>query len=289
MSKPIQTPIACTKHSSRYDLSSNASFQVKPSLSAKNINAGYDKKLILHDISVDITQGSITALIGPNGAGKTTLLNILAGDLSPKSGQVSLNGRDITAFSAHELSDIRAVLPQSSALSFPFTVYEIVRLGVRDQRNRQATDEVVLEALEEADLAGYGNRLFQQLSGGEQQRVHLARVLAQIHPSHGHKPQLLFLDEPTANLDLRHQYRTMALARRFAQSGGAVIAILHDLNLTAAYADEIILLAGGRLIAKDRPAAVMTPSLLEHAFQAYPRFYHDAHETPFLLPPLTGA
>lgn len=255
-------------------------------LQAHAVAAGYGRRTILEDVSLSFRSGAITVLAGPNGAGKSTLLNVLCGDLAPVRGRVELCGADISRQPPYELAERRAVLPQSSALSFPYTVYEIVRLGLRDQSDRALTDRNVQAVLEEADLAGYGGRRFQELSGGEQQRVHIARVLAQLIPVGGRSPQVLFLDEPTASLDLRHQYRTMDIARRFARKGGVAVVVLHDLNLAAAHADNLIMLANGSVLAAGSPAQTLTPEILEQAYGAAPRVGHDAHGIPFILPPI---
>lgn len=251
-----------------------------------NIAAGYGRRTVLQGVSLAFPAGAITVLAGPNGAGKSTLLNVLCGDLAPMSGLVELCGVEMTRLRPFQLAALRAVLPQSSALSFPYTVYEIVRMGLQDQSDQAVTDRNVAAVLEEADLTGYGGRRFQELSGGEQQRVHIARVLAQLIPVGDRAPQVLFLDEPTASLDLRHQYRTMEIARRFAAAGGVVVAVLHDLNLAAAYADELVLLAEGGVLAAGSPAQALTPERLQKTYNAVPRLRVDERGVPFILPPV---
>lgn len=257
-------------------------------LRAIGIEAGYGRDVVLRDITLDLATGTVTVLIGSNGAGKSTLLNVLAGDLPPRQGRVELDGADIATLRAADLAELRAVLPQGSPLSFPYTVYEIVRLGLRDQSDPAETDRAVHDVLTQADLEGYGARRFQQLSGGEQQRVHIARVLAQLRPVGGKVPVALFLDEPTTSLDLKHQYKAMEIARGFARAGGTVVAVLHDLNLASAHADELAILADGRLLAKGSPREVLTSDILRRTFDATPRLNTDERDIPFILPPISG-
>ncbi len=167
-----------------------------------------------------------------------------------------------------ELASLRGVLPQSANLSFPFTVHEVVRLGLTTGIQTGAdSGSRVDQALAAVDLQGFGGRFYQELSGGEQQRVQLARVLTQVwEPVFEGKPRCLFLDEPISSLDIRHQLQIMQIARRYAEAGGGVIAILHDLNLTAHFADHVVLMSGGRVHASGHPHAVLTPSNLEAVY-----------------------
>jgi len=226
--------------------------------------------LVIHDLSVRLGHrevltgidliacaGEVTAIIGPNGSGKTTLMRAITGELAAAGG-LSLNGRDIRATSAAVMATLRAVLAQATPLAFPFTVAEIVRLGA-EVGGSPPTARVIEHALARVDLAGYGARLYQQLSGGEQQRVHLARVLAQAGAPVGPEgPRWLLLDEPVSALDIGHQMMVMRLARDFAAEGGGVVAVLHDLNLTARFADRVLLLAEGRVAACGTPVEVLT-------------------------------
>lgn len=236
-------------------------------LTARNIHVRLGRTAILHGIDIQAAKDHFTVIIGPNGSGKTTLLRALTGEIG-FTGEVRLNGVDIASARPLELASLRGVLPQSATLSFPFTVHEVVRLGLTAgvQAGIDAGARIG-EALAAVDMDGYGGRFYQELSGGEQQRVQLARVLAQVwEPVFDGKPRFLFLDEPISSLDIRHQLQIMQIARRYAEAGGGVIAILHDLNLTAHFADHVVLMNRGRVHASGDPQTVLTPSNLETVY-----------------------
>ncbi|MFC1404452.1 MULTISPECIES: heme ABC transporter ATP-binding protein [Streptacidiphilus] len=200
-------------------------------------------RTVLDRIDLRIRAGELLALLGPNGAGKSSLLALLAGDLAPTAGRVLLRGRPLDSYRPAELALHRALLPQASPLSFPFPAGEVVRMGRAPWAgisSPEQDDAAVARALAEADAAAFTDRPYTDLSGGERARVALARVLAQQAP-------LLLLDEPTAALDLRHQELVLRTARARAAAGDAVVVVLHDLGLAAAYADRLALLHGGGL------------------------------------------
>ena len=249
---------------------------------ARDIVAGPGRRGVLHRLSFRAEAGQVTAIIGPSGAGKSTLLKVLSCD-QPFRGEVTLNGRDIRGAPPAEMARQRAVLPQATPMAFPFTVAEVVRLGLHEA---MALPHVVAQALGRVGLAGREAALFQELSGGEQQRVHLARVLAQVWaPVTGGVPRWLLLDEPVSSLDIKHQLQIMDVARQFADAGGGVIAVLHDLNLAAMYADQILALRQGRLAGCGRPADVLTDALLTELFDCALRVgVLPAPAIPFVLP-----
>ncbi len=255
-------------------------------LNAQNIKVQIGKKDILHGVSITAKPGEVTAIVGHNGSGKTTLMRALTGDVS-YTGTVTLNGRDLQTLSPEDQAEIRGVLPQASALSFPFQVIEVVEIGLRQANG---TGTTARHALAQVGLSGYENRLYQELSGGEQQRVHLARVMAQVSaPIVDDAPRWLFLDEPVSALDIAHQLQVMDLARSFARSGGGVLAIMHDLNLTAFYADHMVLLSKGDLLAKGTPAEVMQDDILSQAYGCQLSVgVAPPPGTPFLLPQMAG-
>ena len=230
-------------------------------LTVRDLSVRLGRRDVLTGIDLTAREGEVTAIIGPNGSGKTTLMRAITGEL-PSTGGLALNGRDIRSTPPPLMATMRAVLAQSTPLSFPFTVAEVVRLGAEAGGTTNAA-AIIERSLARVDLAGYGGRLFQQLSGGEQQRVHLARVLAQAGSAVGPDgPRWLLLDEPVSSLDIGHQLMVMRLARAFAAEGGGVVAVLHDLNLTAAHADRVLLLQDGQVTAQGTPAEVLTPARL---------------------------
>ena len=236
-------------------------------LEARNLNVRLGKTDILHGIDMSAAKDEFTVIIGPNGSGKTTLLRALTGEIK-FDGDVHLNGVDISRARPLDLASLRGVLPQSATLSFPFTVHEVVRLGLTSGiQNGVDVPARIRQALAAVDMEGFGGRLYQELSGGEQQRVQLARVLTQVwDPVFEGQPRCLFLDEPISSLDIKHQLQIMQIARRYADAGGGVIAILHDLNLTAHFADHVVLMSRGQVHACGDPREVLTPSNLEAVY-----------------------
>jgi iron complex transport system ATP-binding protein len=206
------------------------------------------------------------------------LLQILCGDLQPTSGQVSLDGRELQTWSKQALARKRAVMPQETLLSFSFEAGEVVMMGrhpVNGGRTSQSDEAIVERSMQDTESLQFRQQRFPTLSGGEKSRVTLARVLAQQSP-------LIFLDEPTASLDPRHQHLVMALARAVADRGGSVLAVLHDLNLASLYADQVLLLRGGQMQADGPPQTVLTAETLETVFDS--RFSVTQH--PHLPRPL---
>ncbi|MEZ7153779.1 heme ABC transporter ATP-binding protein [Streptomyces sp. MAD19A] len=216
---------------------------------------------VLHGVDVAVRAGEVLALVGPNGAGKSTLLGALAADIAPAGGVVRIHGRPVSDWSAPELALRRAVLPQSSALSFPFSVEEVVRMGRAPWAAPDPEDDeaAVAGAMAATEVTAFAARPFSALSGGERARVALARVLAQRTP-------LLMLDEPTAALDLRHQELVLRLCRERARAGDAVVVVLHDLGLAAAYAHRVAVLRAGRVAADGPPEEIFTASLLSEVY-----------------------
>jgi len=261
-------------------------------IKVENLSVRLNGRPILHGISFTAKPGQLTAVIGPNGSGKSTLLKAMCRDHA-YDGQISIGGRDLASMSLVEAATLRAVLPQSSALPFPFTVREVVSLGLSAGRPGIAIDKLrrLPElALDAVDLTGFGGRFYGELSGGEQQRVQLARVLCQVWlPVLDGQPRYLFLDEPVSSLDVKHQLMIMDVARRFAEAGGGVIAILHDLNLAAMYADHIVAIRAGRVAGSGAPAAVLTDSLIADVFDCPMRVNITPNPgMPFVLPQSAG-
>jgi iron complex transport system ATP-binding protein len=254
----------------------------------KNVSVDIGSKRIVSGVSFAAEAGEVTAIVGPNGSGKTTLLKAISGEWAYR-GSIMLGGRELTSMKLWEMAGLRAVLPQAATLSFPFTVLEIVRLGLTSGRSGvtgSALELLAEEALERVDLSGFAGRFYQELSGGEQQRVQLARVLCQVwQPVLDGKPRFLLLDEPVSSLDIKHQLIIMNIARDFAMAGGGVIAILHDLNLTAMFADRIVMMHNGQAEASGKPAEVLVDERISRVFECGLKVgVTPAAGAPFVLP-----
>jgi|AraplaMF_Col_mMF_1032025.scaffolds.fasta_scaffold11864_3 iron complex transport system ATP-binding protein len=219
-------------------------------LEARDVHLHYGERRVLQAVNLRAQPGRVLALIGPNGAGKSSLLGVLAGALQPSVGAATLDGVALERWPATELARRRAMLSQRVQLGFGFRTEEVAMLGRSPHgatSSRSADGRIVEEALKAAGAWSLFGRNYLELSGGEQQRVQLARVLAQIWDCRD-APGWLLLDEPEAGLDIAHQHELLAQARQLAGQGFGVIAVLHDLNLAARYADDVALLAQGRLV-----------------------------------------
>jgi iron complex transport system ATP-binding protein len=217
-------------------------------LQVENISFKISPLLKLSDISFEVNIGELVVILGPNGAGKSTLLKLVTGDIKMDSGSVFINKLPIRFWQSKERATFTAVLQQQNQLQLPFSVSEVVMMGRYPHFSKKASkpdEEIVKSALQKTGIIHLQNRNYLTLSGGEQQRVHLARVLAQIGGEKTDKPKYLFMDEPNNNLDIRHQHSTLNIAKTFAREGNCVLAVLHDLNLALQYADKIILLKNG--------------------------------------------
>jgi len=233
-----------------------------PAVHARDVAVTAGRATLIAGVSLDVLAGEVVALVGPNGAGKSTLLAVLAGDRRPDRGDVRLAGRPVSGQSSRDLARRRAVLPQRAGLAAGFTALEVVMLG-QDGGLPRDRARAARRRLAAVDLAAFADRLYPTLSGGEQQRVQLARVLEQLGDDGG---RALFLDEPTASLDPRHQHLVLALARRAAAAGHAVVVVLHDLNLAARHADRIAVLDHGQLATVGAPRHALCPDLLRDVF-----------------------
>lgn len=233
---------------------------------AQDITIRRGGRTLLDKVSLHLKAGKVTVIIGPNGAGKSTLLKTLSGEMRADAGDVLYRDQRIAALSPLDLARERAVLPQSTALSFPFTALEVVRMGAV-AHGSQDPNFAARQALARVGLGGFEGRSYNALSGGEQQRVQLARVLAQMpDPVLEGRPRAIFLDEPTASLDIGHQISVLELARDFARRGGAVLAILHDLNLSAEFADHLAVLHHGKLIREGHPRETINDETIAHVY-----------------------
>ncbi|MDD9717524.1 heme ABC transporter ATP-binding protein [Dinoroseobacter sp. PD6] len=254
------------------------------SLHARNITVRLGRRDVLSGVDFTAQPGALTAIVGPNGSGKTTLLRALVGEIGA-SGDVRLNGLQTASAKPWALAAMRGVLPQAASLAFPFTVIEVITMGLEAGRHA-ARRTLPLQALQKVGLSGYEDRYYQELSGGEQQRVQLARVLCQVwEPVSAEGPCWLFLDEPVSSLDIGHQLGIMRIAADYAARGGGVIAVMHDLNLTAMFADQVALLKGGAIRAVGTPRQVLTDTNLSEAYDCAVRVNTaPAADNTFILP-----
>jgi iron complex transport system ATP-binding protein len=253
-------------------------------LQAIDIRVHYGQRAALRGVTLQARAGEVTAIVGPNGSGKSTLLGAMTRTI-PYEGCITLNGRDVVAQRPWELAAQRAVLPQATEMAFPFRAIEIVRMGLQGGIAGDCPD-VPMRALARVGMAHHADRCFQDLSGGEAQRVMLARVLAQVWvPVVDGQPRWLLLDEPVSSLDIAHQLQVMQITRDFARAGGGVIAVMHDLNLSALYADRIAIMSEGCCIATGTPLKVLTDDILSNAYGCTLRVSAPpSAEIPFVLP-----
>lgn len=251
-------------------------------VSARGLVLEVGEHLILDGINLNLETGSLTAIVGPNGAGKSTLLRVLAGDIRPTRGEVFIDGRPLTGLKVSDLALLRAFLPQQTRVDFAFSVEEVVKLGryAHSRHGRKGGQDrtAVQNALSITGIEELAHRSFTTLSIGEQALAMMARVLAQQTP-------ILFLDEPTASLDMKHQHRLLRLLRRRVRGKATIVAVLHDPNLAGLYADRIGLMARGRLHALGSPAEVLESGLLSKVFEhAIEVFDHPAGEGRVVMP-----
>ena len=254
-------------------------------LAARNVHVRVGRTRLLSGVSLTVSSQEIVAVVGPNGAGKSILLKAMCGDVRPAGGEVTLNDRRLRAWRPRARGRMMAVLPQESTLTFPFTVFEVVLMGrTPHDSGGQRDHDIARAALQAAGMGGLEQRIYPTLSGGERQRVHVARVLAQVWEESADGPRYLLLDEPTASLDLAFQQHTLETVRRFADQGAGVLAVLHDLNLAAQFADRIVVLRDGHQLASGCPRAVLTPDTIEEAF-AFPAMVvpHPSRDCPLVV------
>lgn len=245
-------------------------------LDATHISYQIGRKHLLNNVSLTVEPGQLVAVVGANGAGKSTLLKLLSRELLPSQGHVSLNGVPLNHYSAINLARRRAVLAQQNPLAFNFRVHELVMMGRYPHFTGQPTpnDIAIVDHVHElTGISHLADRAVPTLSGGEQQRVHLAKILAQLmtvpKPGEGEEEptRYLLLDEPTAGLDVYYQYSLLDMARALTRQRYGVVVILHDLNLVLEYADKVLLLKDGKSVAFGNPVDVLTPDAVLNAFQ----------------------
>lgn len=230
-----------------------------------NLSFSYDDKPVLIDVSADFAAGQVTTLLGPNGSGKTTLIKLLSGLLPRKAGEIYLYGKPLEQYKQKEVGQLLASVPQSTAVEFSYTVEEVVMMGRyphlgRFQFESHEDQLIVDEAMMATNVYHFKDHLITALSGGEVQRVIIARALAQ-------QPKILLLDEPISHLDLQHQIELLTLLKNLAKHKMlTVIVVLHDLNFAMAYSDKVLLLKNGHLMADGTVSEVITPENIETVY-----------------------
>jgi iron complex transport system ATP-binding protein len=266
-------------------------------LEASGITFRVGGKALISDVSVSFGPGRLHLIVGPNGAGKSTLIKVLARLLRPQAGEVRYEGEDVRRAAESELAKRRAVLSQAVEVAFPLTVREVVMMGRYPHfggRPGPADEKIADELMEFFDVTEFSGRNYQTLSGGERQRVNFARVLAQLWRADSSSVKdssptrapcrYLFLDEPLTFLDIRHQIEFMKKVRVFTDAPDVVtVGVVHDLNLAARFADQIVLLDRGRVVAAGTPAEVLTAGRIREVFGVEPTFVPVEHSGLHLI------
>jgi iron complex transport system ATP-binding protein len=252
------------------------------SLKLENVSLAYGDREVVHGVSQEVKSGEMLGVIGPNGCGKSTLIRGITRLVSQQGGRVSIGEREVGSYGREGLARLAAVVPQNAALPELFTAMEVVLMGRTPYLGRfryeSAADfETARRAMEAVGIGGLAERRTGELSGGEKQRVCIARALAQ-------EPKILLLDEPTAHLDINHKAETLDLVRALCRNRGlAVLLALHDLNLAAQYCDRVVMMAGGRIFRQGAPAEVITEENIRAVFGAEVKVQsHPANGLPIV-------
>ncbi|MEL7532640.1 MAG: heme ABC transporter ATP-binding protein [Bacteroidota bacterium] len=254
-------------------------------LEAKGISYYIKDKALLEKVNFSLAKGEVTSIIGPNGAGKSTLIRLLSRDIKSKSGKLTWQNKVLSEYRDLEMAKQRAVLTQKTQLSMLLHGEDVVMMGRYPHYKNHPSQldfDCVQNAMRQSTSLAFAKRIYQQLSGGEQQRIQLARAFCQIGDGNG--PYLLLLDEPLNNLDLQHQHHLLQLCQDFASEGNCVIIVMHDLNLSAQYSDKILLLNEGRQVAFGKPEEVCDADLLSQIYQLKMRVMrHPGGDFPLII------
>lgn len=254
-------------------------------IEVRNISYSVGKKELVSKVNFDVQPGELLAIIGANGAGKSTLLKLLCREIKSKSGEILIRNRPIETYKLDDMAKFRSVLAQSNTISVSFRVQELILMGRYPHFDNHPSEEdvrIVKEVMQETGVMAFANRDYNTLSGGEQQRVQLARVIAQIYD----QPNgILFLDEPTNGLDILYQQQILSLARSLADRGYCVVSILHDINFASRYAHKVLMLRQGRSIAFGEPREVINCENIHQAFNIHVKLVNDDEfKCPFIVP-----
>lgn len=260
---------------------------------ANQITVQLNSKTILENLNAHFYSGELCAVLGPNGAGKTSLLKALIGDLPISNGFIHFADRPLHEWTIKDIAKVRGVLPQNSRLDFPFTVRDVIEMGrFPHQTTREYNHQIVKETADLCDCTGLLDRSFLQLSGGEQQRIQIARVLTQVWKHEMETPGFLFLDEPVSSLDISHQYRIMQTLGEIAhQKNIGIVCVIHNLNLAAQSVDRCLILDEGHLVAEGKPTHVFTEETISNVFDVDIWIHEHPEDSniPFIVPKLENA
>lgn len=258
-----------------------ASIKIEKKLSILVSNMSFirNSKFALRNINLTVNEGEILAIVGPNGSGKSTLMSLLAGDIRPTGGRIDYGDMPLETWDLSERADYRSMMSQQHIVAYDFTVREIIEMGIvhaqeiMKDRSYSSVVDIIAEMFELTNVLDHSIR---SLSGGGQQRVHFARALAQVWQKDSYKdPKFMLLDEPTSNLDLAHEVKTLSLLRNEVRKGLGVLVILHDLNLTAHFADKVAILKNGELVDHGSADEVLTSEILSSVYNLSINVSHE--------------
>jgi iron complex transport system ATP-binding protein len=255
-------------------------------LRAENISFKIDHKYLLHDSTVEFEAGKFHVIMGSNGAGKTTLLKLLAGDQKPSSGKIVLFEKELNHYSKKELATKRGVLSQHYNISFPISVNDIVLMGRYPYfGNNPGTNDLSIckQAMQLMDVNDLSERDYNTLSGGEAQKVQMSRVLSQIWEAREGEEKLLFLDEPVSHLDIKYQHQLLTAAKNLCNHHATVIAILHDINLSIAYADRILFMKQGKILHDTTELSKITKEVIHEIFDVSSSILNPPNHKPVVI------
>ncbi|MBX2901051.1 MAG: heme ABC transporter ATP-binding protein [Cyclobacteriaceae bacterium] len=257
-------------------------------IEARKIEVSIGGSKLLNGVNLTVQPGTFTAIAGPNGAGKSTLLKILSHELTTYQGEVHLNKVAAASYTVAQLSAVRAVLPQHTHVQFPFTVKQIVEMGRQHFKSTSRyNNELLAEVMALTGITNWANRNYLTLSGGEQQRVQLTRVLAQVWDLKSY-PRYVLLDEPTSSLDIAQQQLIFSLVKQACDRNIGVLAIVHDLNQAVQFADHLYFMRNGTVVAQGESKKVFTKPIIEETFCCRVNVYHDpCTDCPYLVPERT--
>jgi len=249
-------------------------------IKTENLEFSYSKKRILNEVNMDVYSGELVSVLGPNGAGKSTLIKCIDGLLKTKKGVLKVNGKNIKSIDRISLAKEIGYVPQTSSTVFPLTVFDMVLLGRRPHQKWNSEDldrKKVIKALKLMNIEHLAMNHFDQLSGGQQQKVVIARTIAQ-------DTDILLLDEATSNLDIRHQLEVMEIMRDLVDAHGkSVIMIVHDLNIASRYSDRVIIMKNGEVLASGKPHEVITEENINLVYDVEAKI-SEVEGKPYVLP-----